>query len=1576
MLPPSVSHSSSDDIIPVTPPPPRSHIGVTRDDSIPTHPTVHSLNPPPSSSSSASSASSLSTGVTSDVANLSPLQKRLNSPERLQLRHRFAAAVAASASGSGSVPVAGPGSSSGSVSVPFPMSGSEGDSSIVATNADDTDSLLAAHLASLTKEKQEKAKRNREDALAARKRQGETTSTRLSDAELRRESRLRSKVEQSDTRLALAAENAEEAVEARRKRAESENQKVKELHFINEQAREERRWAAQVKAESSEARVKALKQQQLEKIVSSNSRTTAVVDERKRAERESDEKKQTEHAQIDARLAEAARRKADKKTRVVTATTGNSTSSTAVGTPNESPFTSPRVVHHTAALIDQAIAAAAATTSSPSVPLPTAAPVVSSLGASTSIVHDVTGELLLEELPELDASFCTLCKVKLNTPEYVRRHVGGKKHQSLLAEEIIKGGHDGTVVENCTNTPGATSSGTTSATHPIDAQSDAISTTATVAGSSSSSSPTVAPHDPYIVSLSSLALLSSTTKTPLRYLTQPMTLTAPSKSSRRNQKKKARRLRLQLTAVGSGASTGGSGGTGNDTNGQDEFALETEDAQHGHEDDSTTERSKAKSKDPTVTEITIEDLAPFPTTRLYTQVVSLIGVLERATNEKASGGSSTGVNSASTKSTVDDTVGTGKSSSALHVLTDDIDLLIQEELQSVLVRLDEEQSLARSDTSVPIASLSSSSASGDDLTPTPTSTPTTSLVAIVLSPPALKVLLVAKLTSHILAGVLSNAAAANQQTLASHLSSDTIKLSAEVVESCCRSSPTVVEMLLHRQKMIPLVDLVGRSLHQLDLHSSAAHVPSQPPAYLEYILRALTIILRENADDENETSVSSVTSDDKIDPWADPSATSTSTHMNAARRERHHQDRQHLVRYICLSGLLARVAQQFLLVDQYLTRVPSASVSAHAAALASSFMTLATPNMNTTPTTAPITNTSTTTATATATGKSLRAKERVATKSAQQKSIGKAASASEKKDSLKAPQLPIHVPTIPHCTFYLQLVDFLYALTTMPSGVSSQSRHTSVYNTALVNVLKATGIFGLLTLVGALTLSHWIIPAQKMSTAQPSTQVSLASASTSSIGASSGTSSSAPTLRDQALATFLTPDAATLIHSAFRVLNNVARYDRALLQDFSERFQPHIFEILSFLLTYTLAHMSKFSSSSSSSAAATSSSPNNIHQSILEEMIAFMGSISLLCTTNQRMMCEWKENQADGILSSDHSDAGNGSTNPTASGVSDSSDDPSSSSSPTLFHQLCHLPSAFFTEARLQNILFPTLLGIAFTPIAPTHTNDVPSGGVGVGVGGSTGDHVTTSLLLSELGKEHASIVIEWMENMSSGATRYLNEQTDVGTTMTGTSDALATNTSQQGGDDSSTPVSSLGLPRSSSTIAINTTKSSPPLSPVVPKSSTTLVKKRSSSSASLSSATAAAVVASWTPSNSPPIELDGKAKRKSSAGNSSTNSTATNTSKVALKKSTIGKHKSLTKAALASMADEKKADDAASSSAPTVPTPAPTPAPAPMPSVSPSPQFSSAPVIFPSHLPPAVRADLARRFPVNFWKLARAQLF
>lgn len=547
-------------------------------------------------------------------ASLSPLQKRLNSPERLQMRHRpFVVAALASA-----LPI--------ELDASIPLSAT--DASV------DSEALLAANLASLSQSKQEKAAKLRQEHTAKKKKQGEVVASRLTDAEQRRETKLRTKVEQSDTRLALAAEKAEEALETKRRRAESENQKVKELQFINAQAREERQYAIQAKIESSEARAKAVQQQRMEKITSSNSRTTAVVDERKRAERESQGKKQTEHAQIDARLGLAeARRKENQVSKIKGGAT--SASSTAVGTPNESPFTSPR----------------------------TGSEMFSATIAGVDV--SATAAQLVEDLPELDASFCTLCKVKLNTSEYVRRHVAGKKHQSLIAEQMISAAAAPSPATNIPDNAAA-------------ADTTAGSNGATSSGAALGSS--VSHTDTYIVSLSSLASFSSATKTPLRYLTEPMALTAPSKSSRRNQKKKARKLRQQLTSSGSGA-------------GGDESAGEEEDQASGDataagEDHASANKPRKESSSASNGEPTLEDLAAFPTTRLYTQVSSLLAVIERV--EKGP------VRTAPSPAASDDSASSSSKQLAVH--TDDIELHLQEELQSVLVRLDEELTLLKTDT--------------------------------------------------------------------------------------------------------------------------------------------------------------------------------------------------------------------------------------------------------------------------------------------------------------------------------------------------------------------------------------------------------------------------------------------------------------------------------------------------------------------------------------------------------------------------------------------------------------------------------------------------------------------------------------------------------------------------------------------------------------------------------------------------------------------------------------------------------------------------------------------------------------
>jgi len=712
----------------------------------------------------------------------------------------------------------------------------------------------------------------------------------------------------------------------------------------------------------------------------------------------------------------------------------------------------------------------------------------------------------------------------------------------------------------------------------------------------------------------------------------------------------------------------------------------------------------------------------------------------------------------------------------LLVMTDALESELQEELQRVLVRLDEELMVSKD--------------GGQEQTPVATppaneDSPPLQKQAL-LSPPALKQLLASQLIAHCLAPTRSGSSDAP-------FSLETMRLAAEVVYSCCRSSPLVVDALLSKHKLIPLVDLGARCLHQMHAkHAHAVqaasnghghlppvtgaggapivsvHAPPAPPSFLEFVFLTLTVVLKEPEEmgataavPAHSRSCSAVEDKKPLPAASSEDSAPASSAVPAPHRRVQLKQRNDFVRYICLSELLKRVVHHLGCIDRYMTLVAPASVSvtslanaAVAAASSAPGSALSSPTAHT----APGRVTPPTSAVSLSRTGSMRvggtAKDRLSAKLASQRSLKSKDSTPSKcpspaiggwlSSSQPLPHVPIHTPVVPHASFVACIANFFDALTTVPADATNtpaaaattsagasakKGTAASTFQPALERALKDCMCMGVLALVASVTLSHWIIPTSKV-TAPNSTSNGGHNTTPPHSSAAAAATVMAPTSllssRDKALSTVLSNESAGLLASSLHMLSNIARVDLPLLQEFSDSFQPHLFGILSFLLPYCLAHLPK-----------PNITTHTLANTLIELLISLIGSLALLAPANQRMMTQWRDEaettQAQtGTMAATGDEAATAGSTAVNGGAAPEGEAPSRP--PTLFQQLCHLPSQFYTEARLQALLFPTLLACAYDPTSASHTA------------------TCKQILAAELVPLHLQLLLSWVEQYGSGA--------------------------------------------------------------------------------------------------------------------------------------------------------------------------------------------------------------------------------
>jgi hypothetical protein len=781
----------------------------------------------------------------------------------------------------------------------------------------------------------------------------------------------------------------------------------------------------------------------------------------------------------------------------------------------------------------------------------------------------------------------------------------------------------------------------------------------------------------------------------------------------------------------------------------------------------------------------------------------------------------------------------------------------------------------------------------------------------------------------------------------------------------------------------------------------SVHAPPAPPSFLDYVFLTLTVVLKESDEQlpgagASASSVSqsrkSSSAEEKKQLLPQPQTQSSEGEENGyvappmASRRVQLKHRQDFVRYICLSELLKRIVHHLSTIDRYMTLVASASVSAMSLAMANSAAAqsapssaLSSPTANTaaaaaaagrvTPPTNTVGSSTLKPGPLRSSGGSSGTKDRLTAKLASQRSLKSKETTPSKTPSPSVygtggpgtvlqplPHVPIHTPVVPHAPFVTCVTNFIEALTTLPSdaatldatataaattssSASSGKKTTASFIYALQRALKDCVCAGLLSLIASVTLSHWIIPTSKppptpapaASTGGTGTPPHPAAASSAVVAPISSLSS-----RDKALATVLSNESAGILVAALRVLVNIARVDLPLLQEFSDSFQPHLFGILSFLLPYCLMHLPK-----------PNISAQTVANTLLELLLSLMGSLALLAPANQRMMTQWRDEAEPTTAPPSAGVLGEAASEADAASPSTDSDRP-----PTLLQQLCHLPSHFYVDPRLQALLFPTILACAYDPTSASATA------------------VSRQILADNLSPMHMQHLQAWMEMSGGGGN--------------GTLLSLSFDSSDAAGDTA---------PARSPTSATSL-RASPPLSPAESKSAISsstgaangglVLKKRSSSAAgslassdtadSTGSAIFSAPSLAAAPKRKPAVPLAPSSARSSLRGKdaaavaaavaataSASSGGAVHKSARALtaaSKSATGELTGVTEPKSISVVETPSSSSSAASP---VPSPPPTPGPA------------AVPVAL---ISPAARADIARRFPLELLKNARAQLF
>lgn len=122
-----------------------------------------------------------------------------------------------------------------------------------------------------------------------------------------------------------------------------------------------------------------------------------------------------------------------------------------------------------------------------------------------------------------------------------------------------------------------------------------------------------------------------------------------------------------------------------------------------------------------------------------------------------------------------------------------------------------------------------------------------------------------------------------------------------------------------------------------------------------------------------------------------------------------------------------------------------------------------------------------------------------------------------------------------------------------------------------------------------------------------------------------------------------------LLISSFKILNNVARINLELVQEFGQEYQTPLYHIIFFLLDYLTSHYSSRDGG------------GDLIGQCLEQLLLFIGHYTFSNHHNQAVF-RWGQ-------------------------------------TPNLLQRLCNLPFAFFSDVRAKALLFPTLLSVCFLNI-------------------------------------------------------------------------------------------------------------------------------------------------------------------------------------------------------------------------------------------------------------------------------------